>query len=134
MLGFAWKMLSFALKRLMLEIAWWSLKIFWLSKCSIIFRLENARIENSKLKVVLEIARLKKNQCSKCSKKCSLSFLQWMQWKIIPYSSWGLGVRMNLLGANNFECTSKPTEYSSPHNIDYLQVNVVISQFNTTEN
>ena len=32
----------------------------------------------------------------------------------IPYSSWGLGVYMKLLGANHFDDTAKPTEYSDP--------------------
>ena len=28
----------------------------------------------------------------------------------IPYSSWGLGVHMKLLGANHFDDTAKPSE------------------------
>ena len=40
----------------------------------------------------------------------------------IPYSSWGLGVHMKLLGANNFDGTSKPTEYSAPQFLLYTAV------------
>ena len=28
----------------------------------------------------------------------------------VPYSSWGFGVNMKLLGANHFDDTAKPTE------------------------
>ena len=40
----------------------------------------------------------------------------------IPYSSWGLGVHMKLLGANHFDDTAdtaKPTEYSAPQFLLY---------------
>ena len=42
--------------------------------------------------------------------------------KIFPYSSWGLGVHMKLLGANDFDGTSKPTEYSAPQFLLYTAV------------
>ena len=37
----------------------------------------------------------------------------------IPYSSWGLGVHIKLLGANHFDGTAKPSEYSAPHFLLY---------------
>ena len=37
----------------------------------------------------------------------------------IPYSSWGLGVQMKLLGANHFDDTAKPTEYTAPQFLLY---------------
>ena len=56
--------------RLMLEIARWSLEIFLRSKCSTIFRLEIARIENSKFKIVLEIARIEKFNARNARDRC----------------------------------------------------------------
>ena len=44
--------------RFMLEIARWSLEILLCSKCSTIFALEIAGIQNSKSKIVREIARI----------------------------------------------------------------------------
>ena len=37
----------------------------------------------------------------------------------IPYSSWGFGVHMKLLGANHFDGTAKPSEYSAPQFLLY---------------
>ena len=54
----------------MLEIARWSLEIFLRSKCSTIFRLEIARIENSKFKIVLEIARIEKFNARNARDRC----------------------------------------------------------------
>ena len=64
--------------RIMLEIARWSLEIFLCSKCSTIFPLDIAWIENSKSKIVLKIARIEKSnardQCFCCSVSTLICF------------------------------------------------------------
>ena len=37
----------------------------------------------------------------------------------IPYSSWGLGIHMKLLGAKHFDGTAKSSEYSAPQFLLY---------------
>ena len=56
--------------RFMLEIARWSLEIFLCSKCSTIFPLEIARIENSKSKIVLEIAQIENFNARNARDRC----------------------------------------------------------------
>ena len=80
--------------RLMLKIAQWLLEIFLCSKCLTILRLKNVRIENSKSKIVLEIARIEnfnarnaRDRCFCCSVStlvCTMQILVNKQKNIVP--------------------------------------------------
>ena len=50
--------------------------------------------------------------CVTCIGHCALEsvFFELFLKSHIPYSSWGLGVHMKLLGANHFDDTAKPSE------------------------
>ena len=71
------------------------------SKSSIIFRLEIARIENSKLKVVLEIARLEKFNARNARDRC---FCRSVSTLPAPYPSMDLASRSSKLAYMGLEC------------------------------